>query len=335
MELLTVVLSILCGIYSVIDYEIHGDMATDFTVYPYLILLGFSLAASEFFSAALRLKDKNLSGVAARDIGWRGLVCVFLYIWIYFKLPMSLPLMFLVMAVIMFAMSYIQYRIFIKFTPIDTGYYIDGHYDKSAMKHSLIYSWVNLLSQTIMLQSSAVLIGLFLSAKQAGIYFAADRFSFIMSLINISLTLIATPTLSKAYHHKDYKSLKKLYVFLCGIGICLTLPLLTVLYIYGEWLMIKFYGQSFASGYNVLILLSFAWFLSTALGPITTLSQAVGLEKNVFWISFTISSLTLMSSFFIVPVYGMTGAAMVVTVSLCLQKIILLLVNYKKIFITA
>lgn len=328
----------LAGLYYVNDYWNHGDAALNFLVYPFIIILGFGLASTEFLSAALRLKERHVVGVAARDIGWRSLVCLVTWTLWQARYDIGVLGIYIIMALLMMFILWIQSEMFIKTIKSsvthfeDKRLYIEDYYSKDAFSKSLLYSWVHIISQTVMFQSSVALIGLILGAKEAGVYFAADRFAFIMSLVSIALTLIATPVLSKTYHQNDLVGLRKLYVIMGAVGGIVMLPLFLVIYFYGDILLVKAYDENFLRGHQVLIWLSTAWFVSTILGPIVTLAQAAGYEKRVFWISFVLSIATLIGLWTIIPVYKMAGAAFIVSLSLIIHKITLLLTCGRKIF---
>ncbi|MEM6602485.1 MAG: oligosaccharide flippase family protein [Pseudomonadota bacterium] len=328
-------LILLCGAVGYYIYNLYQFETVFIGVYalPFVVLTAIGLTATEFFCAALRLKDRNISALAPRDIYWRSVVCFLVWLCLQFKWELSLSWLCISMCLILGVMVFKQYKVFLNSLTYTRSTENTPLYDQKEFKKSLIYSWVNMISMSIMFQSSTLIIGQSLGAAEAGIYFAADRLAFIMSLVTIALTLIAIPILSKAFHHHYFATLRKLYVMICVGGLTFSLPLLCLIIFYGDHILLYLYHDPlYADGHIVLIILSSAWFISTIIGPITTLSQAVGLEKNVFFVSSTTAFVVLILMTVLVQRYGAVGGAASVAIALVGQKLSLLLINGRKIF---
>jgi len=303
-----------------------------FYAVPFIAALAICLTLSEFLSAVLRIKERNVAALAPRDLYWRGFVCIAVQIFIYYQLSVDLGMLLVVMSLLAIIIIGYQTSLFLNLVKNDTKYVSDEeHYDKNDLSHSLRYSWANILAMTLIFQSMTSVIGYFLGAEQAGIYFAADRLAYMMGLVSVGLTLISTPILSKAFHNNQRVRLRKIYFMICLFGGALTLPILTAIIFHGDWVLSSFYEPEYAEGHMVFIIIGSAWFLSTVFGPIVSVAQAAGQERTVFIVTATVATLSLTSSFFLVPAYGAIGGAFSILLMALLQKSTLLIVLYKKV----
>ena len=298
---------------------------------PFIAGLAICLTLSEFLSAVLRIKEYNISALAPRDLYWRAIVCAVIGIFLMLQMNIDLGTLLIIMAVLAAFVIACQTRLFLKILNFSETDHSKEYCDKKELSISLRYSWANILAMTLIFQFVISVVGHFLGAEQAGIYFAADRLAYMMGLINIALTLIATPVLSKAFHNNQRKKLRRLYMMICAFGGAMTLPILLGIIFYGDWILAALYGGVFAEGHKVFVIIGGAWFLSTVFGPIVSVGQAAGQERIVFIVTAIVASTSLLLSLFLVPLYGSIGAALSVLFMAMFQKSTLLILLYKKI----
>ncbi len=184
---------------------------------------------------------------------------------------------------------------------------------KEVYKFGLFVS-LNLISFHLIKHSDVIIMKLFSTFTDVGIYSVADGYASIM-LYTTSIALPLIQAVSEAYGRAEYRLLKD-YTYLAikyslVIGICSAI----VTSVMAEGLVLDFYGQAFAPAVQLLrmmvpgvLMVAIAYNLSAIL---------VGLGKarvsGILFFGTLVIYLTLL--LVLIPSYGATGAALAILIS--------------------
>jgi len=199
-------------------------------------------------------------------------------------------------------------------------------------KKMLIYS-LPLAFSTILVRFQSQIPIIFLSyfsiAKQVGLYSASVLISQVLSLGLLSINFMLMPIFSELYVSQKFDELKKIYDILTKILIAVFFPISLLLIVYSSVVLKILFGNLYLQASTALKILLLGFIFNVYCGPVGLLTLAIGQSKKYFTYDlirfFSISLL----GFFLIPHYGLIGAALSVTISLIIWNIIALTYIYK------
>jgi len=173
----------------------------------------------------------------------------------------------------------------------------------------------------LILWSDVLVMGLFASPSEVGIYTVASRLATAVNMPTEALSASLAPSFSALTETGDRKTLGDLYrtstrwIFLASTAIALGLIL-------GGEPVLRAVRHEYAAGFSVLVLLSLGQALSGSFGANGTLITMTGHPKVnlVNAVFFGLGNLGLM--FLLVPRYGAIGAATAAALSLALVNVV-------------
>jgi O-antigen/teichoic acid export membrane protein len=156
--------------------------------------------------------------------------------------------------------------------------------------------------------SDLIIVGVFLSPQEAGIYFASKKTALILSLLLISLNTIFAPVISHLYSGRKYNNLN--HAFKTGTQwiLMLGLPLFLVISFFSRELLTLF-GPDFKTGQMCLIILAFGQLINISAGSVATILMMTGHQRWMVFNSIIFLILAIPLTLFLVPRYGILGAA--------------------------
>jgi O-antigen/teichoic acid export membrane protein len=172
----------------------------------------------------------------------------------------------------------------------------------------------------LMLNLDILILNLFVTPDQTGIYFAAIRTISLVSFVHFSVTAVAMPRFAKLHaegRHADiYPVLKDMQKWTfwpsaAGVAGLLTLgyPLL--------WL----FGPEFTAAYPVMFILAAGLLLQALAGPAQSLLVVTG-HQNATAITMVLSVfLNAALNLMLIPRFGIVGAAMATAAAFMLQSV--------------
>jgi len=154
-------------------------------------------------------------------------------------------------------------------------------------------------------------VGYFSTAAEAGIYQSASQITILFVLVLSSLNAIFSPMIADLYYRNDIDKLRELYRVSTKWGLYLVTPLFIVICFAPQELMITVFGQPYASGSDVLLILSVTQMINVGSGAVGFLLTMTGHQNRWFVISSVALILSLFLNNLLVPMLGMLGAAVV------------------------
>ncbi len=170
-------------------------------------------------------------------------------------------------------------------------------------------------------QGDLIVVGHFLSSQQTGVYAVVRR---IGSLVTIPLAIFApivAATISKLFAKRDEDSIKKIYQFSTKWVFILSGVLFSTIMITADELL-KIFGDDFKTGALALRIFAFGQLVNASVGP--SGNVLIMMEKTkVFIVNGTISLiLGFMTAILLVPIYGIVGNAIGISIALGLLNIL-------------
>jgi O-antigen/teichoic acid export membrane protein len=154
-----------------------------------------------------------------------------------------------------------------------------------------------------------VLVGAILSLSDAGMYTAAFRFMPLLVLARLAMDYAFGPKVGALFGSKDYESIRNLYKASASIGLLMTLPLGIIFLLFGRQLLAVFFGASYVEASAALAWLVGGSVIDSATGCNITLLVMSGRSWLVFANNIVGGILTVLLCLFLIPRFGIAGAA--------------------------
>jgi O-antigen/teichoic acid export membrane protein len=166
-----------------------------------------------------------------------------------------------------------------------------------------------------------LLIGALRSTREAAIYAAATRYLLIGTFATMAIVLVMGPKISELLTRNDVESARSVYQVSTGWLVLLAWPINFTLLLFTP-VMLAVFGKEFQAGSAALVILAATMFLATAVGPVDVVLLMAG--KSSWNLLNTLAALILNVglNLLLIPVMGITGAAVAWSVSIAANNLL-------------
>ncbi len=159
-------------------------------------------------------------------------------------------------------------------------------------------------------RTEILVLGRFLPAEAAGIFNAATRFAGLGLIVLTAFNAIFAPLISDLHHRGDIKRLDVLYKLVTRWIVTFAMPIVIIQIVFAPALM-QISGAEFSQGATALQLLSLGQLVNFATGSVGLLLMMSGRANLTLFNSVLTITLSLILDFWLIPMHGLTGAALV------------------------
>ena len=196
--------------------------------------------------------------------------------------------------------------------------------NKSAINYNtlLLVSIPMLLTNSLYLilnWTDVLMIGYFKSEDFVGIYNISVKIAALNVIGLSSVNAIAAPKFAELYAKKYFCNLRKIVKQTTLIGTIISTPVFLIILIFPQFLL-KMFGAGFLDGRIPLLILAGGQFYHAIAGATLILLNMTGYEKTARNIILIGTSLNLVLNYFLIPKYGITGAAIATMTSTIFWK---------------
>jgi len=211
---------------------------------------------------------------------------------------------------------------------------IRGHFNVSTLfKSNVPLFWVS-LSQLTMVWSSNIILGIWGTELDVGLFSIANKTAILVSFILSCVNTVIAPQFAAIYHEGKLKELQNVAIRATVLVVAIAMPILVVMMTIPGFIM-SLFGEQFVQGAPVLIVLAlgqFFYVVTGAVGYLLTMSGHENVMRNIMvFCSIFLIGLNLL----LIPRYGAVGAAAATSVTLVLQNVIIAIMVWKIIGIVA
>jgi O-antigen/teichoic acid export membrane protein len=202
---------------------------------------------------------------------------------------------------------------------------IPGPGSKPARKELFLFSLPLIFSNLFSIlrkRTDVLIIGIFFTTTEVGLYYAAYPFAAILTLFLFSINKIIMPVASEIIGSGDFKRAQVLFKDFALLSFQLTLPVFIMVFFFADDIILFVYGSAFSPAAILLKILSIGFFVNAISGSFGEFFQAFGKTRLVFYLSFVGGPLNIILMAVLVPIYGLSGAAL--STSLVLISMVLL-----------
>ncbi|WP_348746113.1 MATE family efflux transporter [Tenacibaculum sp. 190524A02b] len=160
-------------------------------------------------------------------------------------------------------------------------------------------------------------------------YSVAVKFVLILSMIINTININVSSKIAELYKSQDFKKLSKLLVKSSRLIVVLSLPLILIVIFFSERILYLF-GEKYVESKEALIIMVVSQGICTVFGSVGVYLNMTGKQKafqNILIMSVVINFIL---NRFLIPIYGMKGAAISFSCSLFFWNIVSTFYIYRK-----
>jgi O-antigen/teichoic acid export membrane protein len=166
--------------------------------------------------------------------------------------------------------------------------------------------------------ADTIIIGLFMTEADVGIYRVAFQLTSVASFIVLAFHTVLFPRISKWHTEKKFSLIEYSIAKAVMYSLFIAIPITAGGIILSEKLLYYLYGASFVSGAPILVILLFVQIANIFMYLLTMCLNAMDMPKTSFYITAGSALVNIVLNILLIPRYGITGAAVasLVTISL-------------------
>lgn len=170
-------------------------------------------------------------------------------------------------------------------------------------------------------QSDKVLLGVYLNAREVGIYSVATALVAFVAILLQSTNQIFAPTIAELHAGNQNELLLRIYQTLTKWVLGFTLPLAFVIMIFARPLM-EIFGREFGEGSRVLVIATFGQLVNCGVGSVGQLLVMSGQQQKMMRGQAIAVPISLVLNFLLIPRMGLIGAAIAAMVTNALLNLL-------------
>lgn len=189
--------------------------------------------------------------------------------------------------------------------------------DKIAVKPLLKVAFPMLISASmfmIMNWSDTLMIGYYLEESEVGIYRLAFKVATLITFAQFAINSIAAPMFSSFSAKNDLAGLQKMTRNIGYMNLAISTPVFIAILLFPSFVL-DLFGEEFTAGVAPLIVLAIAQLINALCGPVMYLLNMTGKEKKARNIILVASAINVGLNLYLIPIYGLMGAAIATGVS--------------------
>ncbi len=166
-------------------------------------------------------------------------------------------------------------------------------------------------------------------AIQLGIFAVCLSFADVGRMGMQAMNVTIQPKMAQMFHSGRVHEIKNVATKASKTFALLNVPV-TIVLIFGGHVLLSIYGKEFTPGANALAVLAVGQMFNTFAGPTAQLLNVTGHHKRFMVIAFFGAVVNIIFNIFMIPAYGITGAAIASAISMITWNSVASIYIYKK-----
>lgn len=202
---------------------------------------------------------------------------------------------------------------------------------KSVAKELFLFS-LPLLGMSIlgriMTWADTLMLGYFMTSDMVGLYNGAVPLARLLQVFLGSFVFLYLPLASQFYARNQIEKLKRIYQVLTKWIFSATLPVFFIFLLFPEAVLNVLFGSSYIEAAPALRLLALGYFVQAFFGPNGYTMVVIGRPRRIMWAMLMSIILNIILNISLIPVLGITGAAIATASAYIIQNIIIATMLY-------
>ncbi len=198
-------------------------------------------------------------------------------------------------------------------------------------RHILSITLPMLLSNSLFLimnWTDTLMLSGFRGEDEVGIYSTSLKIAALNSIVLVAINSIAMPKFAELYIRKDKQAFENFVKQSTLLMFSVSFPILLVIFLFPKFLLGVF-GDEFTIGITALLILAFGQFFSAISGSTIHILNMTGKQKLARNILLLSTSINIVLNFYLIPIYGINGAAIATAFSTILWNVLAVIYIYK------
>lgn len=196
--------------------------------------------------------------------------------------------------------------------------------NKVSSKKIIFESFPMMLSASmvfIIFSLDTLMLGYFVDSKLVGIYRVIVQISSLNTIFLIVLGSVVAPKVAKLFSQKKTTAIKKIIISSSKLVFIITLPILLIIIIFGKEILL-FFGEEYVIGFKALLIISFCQFFYSISGFVDVILNMTGNQRVFGKITMFSAFLNFILNIYLIPKFGIIGAAIATGITILLTNII-------------
>lgn len=197
-------------------------------------------------------------------------------------------------------------------------------------KELFSYSWPLLFNEILYLiltYTDIFMIGYFLTTSSVGIYNIAIIITSLLQILPQSLLALFSPVITERYAQE--KDIKKTYKTVSKWVFCANLPICLIIVLFSRRIILMFFGERYILGALPLSILTIAYLFSFLFSTSTYVLHLIKKTKLISSITLIAAISNIILNWILIPLYGITGAAVATAICLIISPILAATFSYR------
>lgn len=177
--------------------------------------------------------------------------------------------------------------------------------------------------------TDTLMLGYFSSSADVGIYNTALPTAQLIRAIPGAFAIIFFPVISELYARDRIEDLRETYTVVTKWMFALIFPTFLLVLLFPDQIITILFGAEYSAGATALSILVFGFVLTTVVGPADIILQIYGKTKILMMTHYTGAGINILLNFFLIPLYGVNGAAFATGFSLAFLYLLNFLFAYR------
>jgi O-antigen/teichoic acid export membrane protein len=172
-------------------------------------------------------------------------------------------------------------------------------------------------------QTDVVMLGMLTTARDVGIYRIAAQGATLVSLGLTAIGMVTMPHFARFHTNGDMVRFQRLATAGARASLLLAIPVTLAFVFFGRIILRLVFGSSYEDGYLVLAILACAQLVHAGFGTVGPLLNMSGYERDTVKGVAVAAGCNITLNAIMIPLYGMTGAALATGITLLIWNIVL------------
>lgn len=161
-----------------------------------------------------------------------------------------------------------------------------------------------------------VVLGLFATSAEVGIYRIASVGATLVALPLFSANVALAPKIVSLYTKGDHTQMQRMLTASTRYMLMFAIPLAACLTLFGSQILAVTFGKSFSDGAVPLAILAVGQLINVGFGSVGLFLNMTGYETETVKVLALAALVNVALNLFLIPIFGMLGAALATTVTI-------------------
>ena len=194
--------------------------------------------------------------------------------------------------------------------------------------------WFGQVAQQIMLLSSQIICGIWLSSQDVALLTAAQRTAMLTPFILLAVNMVVTPKFAALYEAKEFEQLENLAIDATKIMLMVGAPVAVFIMALSTQIMSTF-GPDFVAAGVLLQVITLGQIVNVATGSANMLLVSSGNEEALKLTYYAGATVAVIACVGLIPTYGVMGGAIATAAALAIQNVATVVMVSKRLQINA